>query len=240
MIIAHRGVAGTYPENTHISFQAALSLQVQMIEFDIQLTKDNEFVVIHDETLERTTNGKGIVKDYTLQELKELDAGAWKDERFKGEQIPTLAEMLEQYTGKVSMLIEVKHVANAEQMAKQLKDFLQKYQTENIIIQSFHSSFIKIFHELMPELPVGVLIKQQMKGISSKMVEELSFANYINPRITNITTPLLQNIHAKQAQCFIWTVRTEQQMKKALALKPDGIVTDYPEWFLLKEKPSNS
>lgn len=233
LIIAHRGAAGNYPENTHAAFQAALDLHVEMIEFDIQLTSDERFAVIHDETVDRTTNEKGLVRDYTMEELQQLDAGSWKHSSFAGERIPTFMEMFEKYSGKVQMLIEVKHVYNNEKVAKLLEEFLQDKPHDGIIIQSFNSEFIKVFHQYLPNIPVGVLIKQQMNGITNKQVKDYgSYAAYINPRITNSNSQLLTNIHNQNANCFIWTIRNEQQMKKALAINPDGIVTDYPEWFL--------
>ncbi|WP_052343653.1 glycerophosphodiester phosphodiesterase [Bacillus massiliigorillae] len=237
LIIAHRGAAGSYPENTHSAFQAALDLQADMLEFDIQLTKDNQFAVIHDETVDRTTNGKGLVREFTIEELKQLDAGSWKHPSFAGERIPAFTEMFEQYNSKVQMLIEVKHIFDIDKVAMLLVDFLRKKPHEHIIIQSFNSEFIKVFHQLLPNIPVGVLIKQQMNGITKKQVEDhASYASYINPRITNSSSQLLNTIHNQNAHCFIWTIRNEQQMKKALAINPDGIVTDYPEWFIKLNK----
>ncbi len=94
-LAAHRGFSARYPENTMIAFREALKLDIDMIEMDVHMTKDGELVLIHDHTLDRTTNGTGLVRDYTLAELSALDAGSWKGEEFKGEKIPTLREFLE-------------------------------------------------------------------------------------------------------------------------------------------------
>ncbi len=93
-ICAHRGAMDTHPENTVAAFREAARLGVQMIEFDVRMTKDDKLVILHDETVDRTTNGHGAVKDKTLAEVKELDAGSWKSATFKGERIPTLREAL--------------------------------------------------------------------------------------------------------------------------------------------------
>ena len=93
-IVGHRGVGGLYPENTMISFQAALDLKLELIEFDVHFTKEKELVVCHDADIERTTNGKGLIKDMTLAELKTYDAGIKKGEEFAGQTIPTLREVL--------------------------------------------------------------------------------------------------------------------------------------------------
>lgn len=94
-ICAHRGAMETHPENTIAAFKEAIRLGAHMIEFDVQLTKDNELVVIHDDSISRTTNGTGYVKKLTLNELKKLDAGSWKSQHFKKEKIPTLKEVLQ-------------------------------------------------------------------------------------------------------------------------------------------------
>ena len=100
LILGHRGVAADYPENTMISFRKAIELNMDGIELDVQLSKDGEMVIIHDETLDRTTNGKGYVKDYSFEELRKLDAGSFKGDKFKGEIIPTLDEVFEFFKGK--------------------------------------------------------------------------------------------------------------------------------------------
>ncbi|MDU4601629.1 MAG: glycerophosphodiester phosphodiesterase family protein, partial [Staphylococcus warneri] len=88
-LIAHRGLPQDYPENTLIGYQHALALPIDMLEIDLHFTKDKQLVVIHDDTIDRTSNGKGKVKDYTLEELKKFDFGSYHDKRFKDEQIPT-------------------------------------------------------------------------------------------------------------------------------------------------------
>ena len=94
-VAAHRGWSEKYPENTMIAFEKAIELGVDQIEIDIRITKDNELVIIHDNTVDRTTNGSGKVCDFTLEELKDMDAGSWKDEKFSNCRIPTLIEFME-------------------------------------------------------------------------------------------------------------------------------------------------
>ena len=114
-LCAHRGAMTHYPENTLIAFQAAIDQGAHMIEFDIHLTRDHHLVVIHDETVDRTTNGQGAVADMTLEELRGLDAGSWKDPKFAGEQIPTLQEVLEMMP--INIWLNV-HVKNTEGIGK--------------------------------------------------------------------------------------------------------------------------
>lgn len=93
-ICAHRGAMDTHPENTIAAFKEAIRLHAQMIEFDVRLTKDNKLVILHDETVDRTTNGTGKIEDLTIKQVKRLDAGSWKSQKFKGEKIPTFEETL--------------------------------------------------------------------------------------------------------------------------------------------------
>ncbi len=94
-ICAHRGAMETHPENTVVAFQEAIRLGAHMIEFDVQITRDNKLVIMHDKTVDRTTNGTGLVSELTLEEIKKLDAGSWKSKQYTGEQVPTLKETLE-------------------------------------------------------------------------------------------------------------------------------------------------
>ena len=107
-IIAHRGYRQKYPENTLAAFQAAMAAGAQMIELDVMLSRDRRPVVVHDDTLERTTNGTGAVKDFTLEELKKLDAGSWFEPRFADQRLPELSEVLALAGGRTRVNIEIK------------------------------------------------------------------------------------------------------------------------------------
>ncbi len=107
-IIAHRGFKQKYPENTLVAFQAAMDAGVEMIELDVTLSRDRKLIVIHDATLDRTTNGHGSVHDYMLEELKQLDAGSWFHPEFAGLRLPELCEVLELVDGRVITNIETK------------------------------------------------------------------------------------------------------------------------------------
>lgn len=109
-IFAHRGVSSEAPENTLPAFRLALDQGCKAIELDVQLTKDHQLVVFHDDKLERTTNGEGYLKDFTLSELKQKDAGKWYSEEFQGVQIPTLREVLELVDRNILVNIEIKNV----------------------------------------------------------------------------------------------------------------------------------
>ena len=122
LVVAHRGFSGAAPENTLAAFRKAIEAGSDMIELDIQLSKDGKIVVIHDETLERTTDGQGRVADRTFPEIRKLDAGSWFGSQFSGEKIPTLQEVLELAKGKVLVNIEIKNPAHGQYPITELAD----------------------------------------------------------------------------------------------------------------------
>ncbi|WP_274309684.1 glycerophosphodiester phosphodiesterase [Solibacillus daqui] len=159
-ILAHRGLSASFPENTAIAFQQAAKLSCWGVEFDVHLTKDQHLVVIHDESIDRTSNGTGFVKDLTLAELKTYDFGSWFEEKFAGEQICTLEEVLDIFKDtKHQINIEIKSdvfeypgieilVANA------IEKFQQK---ERIIVSSFNHETIARFQQIQPNINCALL-----------------------------------------------------------------------------------
>ena len=131
-ICAHRGASSAYPENTLAAIEQAVLLGVQMIEFDVRSTKDEALVLMHDETVDRTTNGKGAVKGLTLAEIAELDAGNWKDEKFKGEKVPTFEEVLNLIPDTIWMNIHIKHEYETAVAVANL--LIERNQIRNVVL----------------------------------------------------------------------------------------------------------
>ncbi|MFS0782543.1 glycerophosphodiester phosphodiesterase [Bacillus sp. 1P06AnD] len=234
-IVAHRGSSGVCPENSKSAFDHALSSQADLIELDIQLSKDEKFMVIHDASLKRTSGDKRLVCELTKQELKAVDIGIWKGKHFEGERILSLSEVLEQYLSNISLLVEVKHIDDpaktARLLAEQLKDvpFGNKHE---LIIQSFDRAFLEHFHQIMPSIPLGILVPQKAKPLNRKQLKDyLSFATYVNPKITMASKQTIDQIHELGGKCIVWTINTEQQRNQMVNTRADGIATDYPEWF---------
>src|SRR5690606_3846906 len=166
-IIGHRGVSQIAPENTLAAFRAARATGLNWIEFDVQLSKDGELVVIHDDLLDRTTDGKGLVQDLTLEALKLLDAGKWFGEQFAGEQIPTLQEVLpllieEGLHANIEMKIpDGSDLVYLQKMAKRLSDIIiAMWPTESppLSVSSFNHQALFYFRQYLPEHPIGFLV----------------------------------------------------------------------------------
>ncbi|WP_309090961.1 glycerophosphodiester phosphodiesterase [Domibacillus sp.] len=161
VIFAHRGASGTYPENTMAAFRAAAQKGADGIELDVQMTRDGELVIIHDETVNRTTNGRGAIGRMTLDELAQLDAGSWFSPSCSGEKIPTLDEFFKWAAGnKLQINIELKtNKVPYHGIEKQVLDLIDAYQMrERIIISSFNFDSIKRVIELDPYIAVAGLV----------------------------------------------------------------------------------
>ncbi|MEW9501108.1 glycerophosphodiester phosphodiesterase [Jeotgalibacillus marinus] len=230
--VAHRGAANFAPENTMSSFQKGLDLGADFIEGDVHLSKDGELIVIHDESVDRTTNGKGLVKNFTLDELKKLDAGTSFHSDFEGEAIITLNELLEEFYGKIGILIEIKNPSLYPGIEEKVVEILDQYNDlQSIVVQSFSEHALKKIHELNPKLQIAVLIETSTTPISSKKLNDLtSFATYINFNISNLNKRMVDEIHQREGKVLVWSKTDPKLIQKAFRYGVDGIITDFSSW----------
>lgn len=233
--VAHRGAAGYAPENTIAGFDLAVEMKADYIEIDVQRSKDGEIIVIHDTTVDRTTDGTGKVGDLTFEQLRSLDAGSWKGEQFAGEPIPTFEEILDRYHGKVGILIELKapelYPGIEKQVAEALKERnLDKPQNEKIIIQSFNFESMKKMDQLLPKVPIGVLTSN-LKDTTTEALQEFStYADWFNPSYGIVTEELVNQVHSLGMKIGSWTVRSQEAADFLFDMKVDAIITDYPDY----------
>lgn len=220
--IGHRGACGHAPENTLLSMRKALELGVHGFEFDIQMSKDGEPVVIHDETLERTTSGKGNVSDYTWQELQQFEAG-------KGEKIPTLRNVLDMVDKRCRLFIELKAPGSEAAVADILKHYVEQmgWTYEQLYICAFDHLQIAAIKKFDPGFRTCALIA----GIPVTLAAIASEAGAwsINPNIHHINKALVEDAHRRNLKVLTWTANTPAQIAKAKSLGVDGIFSDFPE-----------
>lgn len=233
--VAHRGATGYAPENTIAAFDKGVEMKADYIEIDVQRSKDGELVIIHDTTVDRTTDGTGSVKDLTFEQLRNLDAGSWKGEEFKGEKIPTFDEILDTYHGKVGILIELKspelYPGIEAQVAQELIERnLDKPQNEKIIIQSFNFESMKITNSLLPKVPIGVLTSNRAHTTEQALKEFATYADYFNPSYGIVSKELVDQVHSLGMKIQSWTVRSQAAADFLLDMNVDGIITDYPDY----------
>ncbi|WP_425288101.1 glycerophosphodiester phosphodiesterase [Priestia aryabhattai] len=205
------------------------------IEIDVQRSKDGKLVVIHDTTVDRTTDGSGKVGNLTFDELRNLDAGGWKGGQFAGAQIPTFDEILDRYHGKIGILIELKapelYPRIEENVAKKLKERnLDKPQNEKIIVQSFNHNSMKKMNKLLPKVPIGVLTSSSADTTKQALEEFSTYADYFNPSYGIVTPDLVNQVHSLGMQIGSWTVRSQEAANFLLDVGVDAIITDYPDY----------
>ncbi|MDR6225218.1 glycerophosphodiester phosphodiesterase [Desmospora profundinema] len=238
--IAHRGASGHAPENTFAAFDKAVKMKADFFELDVQRSKDGHLVVIHDITVDRTTNGTGRIADLTLKELKRLDAGSWFGSAFAGERIPTLKEVLDRYGGKgIGILIELKNPERYPGMEAEVALLLAQKnldkRTSKIIVQSFNHDVMKNYHRLQPTVPAGVLVRYTPEGISDEALREFSaYADYVNPNLRLVNHDLVQRVHQNGMRITPYTIKTKNEAQRMIAAGVDGIITDYPELVTLR------
>jgi glycerophosphoryl diester phosphodiesterase len=224
-IIGHRGGKAGYPENTLINFRRAVSCGADGVEFDVQMTKDGEVVVIHDELIDRTMNGRGLVKNYTLKELKKMNVGEYLDPKFIEEQIPTLAEVLEIAKYLPIINIELKTFLPYPGLEKKVIDILEEHKVkEKAIISSFnHHSLVKI-KELDKEIKTGALF-------TAKMIDPVEYAlkhgfDAVNIQFLTADSELIQKAHENGIEVNVYTVNYYESALELFEMGVDTIVTD--------------
>ena len=244
LVIAHRGGKAIAPENTIEAFEKARELGVDVLELDIRATKDGEFVVIHDEEVDRTTNGKGLVADFTLEEIQKLDAGyKWTNDdgrtfpfRNKNVRIPTLREVFEKFPD-ITINIEPKHTepSPTEPLCRIVSEFDRK---DSIIVGSFNKVILKDFRKNCPGIAtsaspseVSNFLGMYKVGLTANYHPKMQ-ALQIPPQLANIQVvdkQFVEAAHKQNLAVHVWTINEVEEMKYLIDIGVDGIMTDYPD-----------
>ncbi len=239
LVIAHRGGNKWAPENTMSAFAKSLKAGADGVELDIHRCKSGELIVIHDETLERTTNGSGFVKDKTWDELKNVSAGKWYSAEFENERLPLLKDVLTLADGKMIVDIEIKNApieypGIEDDLASLLKDY--KY-PDKILISSFDHELIRRVHEKLPNIEVAFLdagIVADVGEYASKIGAKAWNAGY-----SELRADAVSRAHKSGLAVNVWTVNGNQKWDQAMDMKVDGIVTDDPAGLITYLKGKN-
>jgi glycerophosphoryl diester phosphodiesterase len=226
-IVAHRGASAYEPENTLRSFELAIKMGANCLECDVRLSADGHIVVIHDATVNRTTNGYGKVSKMTLDELRKLDAG-------KGEKIPLLSEVIELCKKNgTELFIEIK----TAKIVKKLVEVIRESGYEKCYVISFLFSALRKFHEQMPQYKIGFL-SHSWKVLTMWLAKRY-FADFICPRADLLTKRAVKKFHQAGFSIFAWTVNTLNEAEKISSLGVAAIGTDRPDLIraVLKGEP---
>lgn len=228
-IFAHRGFSGMYPENTMLAFQKAYEVGCDGIELDVQLTKDEVLVIMHDETIDRTTNGKGNIRDYTYEELCQFDCCGNFPGMFEFQRIPTLREYLEwvKPTGLLTNIELKNSVYYYRNLEEKVIEMVRELQMEDkIIFSSFNLVSMVKCKQLIPEIPMGFLMETRMDNMGQFAKD--NHIEYHHPDLTYLTKDMVEECHSQGVGVNVWTVNKKKQMKKLAKWKVDGIFTNYP------------
>ncbi|NMA95372.1 MAG: glycerophosphodiester phosphodiesterase [Clostridiales bacterium] len=232
-IIAHRGASAHAPENTMPAFELAIEMGAEGIELDVHLSKDNEVVVIHDATINRTSDGEGIVKDMTLEELRKFDFGKWFGDEFEGTHIPALKEVLELLKDWDGLLnIEIKgHIEIYAGIEQRVIDLIEAYNMkDNVIISAFNHFYLRNIKNIDPDIKIGLLY-----GVG--LVEPWLYAKNIgaealHPSYHAIDSELIDGCRKSNVILNPYTIDEIEDIRRMIDLGVDGIITDYPDRVL--------
>lgn len=245
--VAHRGASAYAPENTLAAVDRAHELDIDWVENDVQRTKDGELVVIHDTTLDRTTDAEEVfpdrapwnVGDFTLEEISRLDAGGWFDKDFKGERVPTLEQYLNRLddTGQ-HLLLELKspelYPGVEAEILKELdeKGWLDRgHVRDKLILQSFNADAVRTVHHTEPAVKTGFLGNPK----AGELADYAKFADQINPQHTAVTKEYVDAIHGhhgphgRPLETFTWTVNDAATARAMADAGVDGLISNKPD-----------
>jgi glycerophosphoryl diester phosphodiesterase len=199
------------------------------LELDVHLTHDDYLVVIHDDTVDRTTNGTGPVASQTLAALQGLDAGAWFGEAFVGARIPTLAEVLTRYQGRVHLHIELKGLAT--HLPQRTLDLVQAHgMAQHVTFTSFQHAHLQTMRAYAPELPTGWLVGEISDAVITQ-AHALGCAQ-LCPRASLVTPELVQHLHAEGFRVRAWGVANDALMRQVVEAGADGMTVNFPDRLL--------
>jgi glycerophosphoryl diester phosphodiesterase len=240
---AHRGAAGLAPENTLAAFRLALELGVDGTELDLQTSKDGVVVVIHDDSVDRTTDGRGRIGELTLEEIKRLDAGSRFAPAFRGERIPTLRELIDLVKGSGNehfrLNLEIKFTDGCEGEPADLEERVLAVLHETgfldrVITQSFYHPSAAKMKRLAPGIPAGLLVGSRRQPSDPVAAVREHRVDYYAPHYSLVTADLVRTLHRAHIPVVTWTVNDPAEMRRLIAvglgaLAGDGMISDYPD-----------
>lgn len=228
LVIAHRGDSLHAPENTLAAFEAAVRQGADAIEFDVKLTRDEQVVVLHDQTVDRTTDGTGSLAELDLAALHELDAGSSFSADFRGEPIPTLEDLLEAVGNRLYLNIELKNYATPfDDLVPKVAELVRRHALEGrVLFSSFLPRNLRSMRKLLPNVPRGLLTYRGWLGSWGRAFGWRGDYSALHPCLTDLDARLVARVHAAGKRVHVWTVNLEADIRRVIGLGVDGIITD--------------
>ena len=231
IVIAHRGAAGEAPENTLASFKLALEQNCDAIELDVHLSADDRVIVCHDDKIDRTTNGSGYIREMTLDQLKRYDAGSWFGEKYEGERLPLLEEVLDLIPSHIMINIEIKNTTMTyDGIEQKVYDILvNKHRVNQVVISSFNHQSLYEIKELDNNIKIGLLY-------SHKFVSDEEYVKLFGDRKVYSMHPshkilnkhVITNLRDEKLEVYPYTINDETLATKLVESGVTGLITDFP------------
>lgn len=237
-VVGHRGAMGHAPENTMVSFEQALQLGADLLEFDVRLSRDGVPLIVHDANLDRTSNKSLNVADLDAKDLLELDAGSWFDLRFAGERIPRLSTLLKwaqtkktKAGGKLGFFVELKVEGDAARREQLIRATLKELKDHNALSRSVLISFdepsLLLCHRINPDVSTGFLYSECLYDALERA--KRLHVNHILPRKDRVTGDLVAEAHSSGMAVVAWTADRLDEFRKLVIWGVDAIATNYPD-----------
>jgi glycerophosphoryl diester phosphodiesterase len=231
LILGHRGAKNYAPENTLAAFILALEQGADGVELDAKLSADGHVVVHHDTTVERTTDGSGRVSQLALDALRELDAGSFFSEKFRGEKVPTLDEVFETIGKRAYINVELtNYFTPCDRLVEKVCELVRRHALQKrILFSSFYAGNLKKAAAFLPEVPRGLLALKNWKGAWARSFG-FAFGNYdaLHPYLTDVTVQQVQRVHRLHRRINVWTVDQEEDIRRLISWGVDGFITSDP------------
>ncbi|MEM1178128.1 MAG: glycerophosphodiester phosphodiesterase family protein [Acidobacteriota bacterium] len=237
-VIAHRGFSGQAPENTLVAIRQAIEIGADMVEIDVTLTRDGHVIVLHDETLERTTDGGGAALETQLADIQKLDAGSWFDARYAGEKVPTLQEVLDLVTDRILLNIEIKHEAVTDAVEGGIAQKVHRLvaesgRAEQVIVSSFDPRPLARLRELGSPLATASLYAVRLHSglLPSDITAQVGSVAF-NVSGRHLDEAMLENAKAHGIPVQVYTVNEIKDMERLLEVGVVALFTDHPDRML--------
>lgn len=215
------------------AFRLAETMGADCIELDVRMTRDGRLVALHDDTVDRTTDGAGRVDRLTFREIRALDAGGWFSPAFRGERIPSVEEVLDHFGGRICLILELKrpsgHPGIEEELAHVLAGRgLDRPERGPVVIQSFDTASLRRMRRLLPEAPIAVLVRPRQRVTARVLAEYRRFADAVHLPGAAAREAVIRRIRAHGLAVMVWKVRGGARLRRLPAYGVDGILTDDP------------
>jgi glycerophosphoryl diester phosphodiesterase len=236
-VTSHRGFSSGIPENTLPAIEKAIEEQADCVEVDVRVTKDGELVLLHDESLKRTTGVNKKIWQLTLDEVSKLDAGSWKDKAYTGTQIPTLREVFELCKGKINLNLDLKYRNAEEGLEEKVVALIQEYDMQwQCVISSTNLGVLERIKELDPDIRTGYITYQIYSGYYNS-----DYIDFFSVRSSLVTKTICSEVHKAGKEIMVWTVNTKTELERMKRIGVDNVITDDPSYAkrILYDEESN-